>query len=620
MTNQGKAPSAGFKNPFLEMKAKIISGLEIPPLLLPNDMIETRDGKPRGVEPSHMSPSQMTPRWYGAGSMVLVQAHHANAQNDILDDIDNHIKGIHLIGSDKDCLKALDLIKKHKPNIPYHIAFDAPIASLHPKTYPDFDFFIPQKPSPSDLVIDELYDQITTFLSAPPSQNGFAIRPILKMDNHIFINIAKLRAAHYVMASCGHAHQSIHCAAPKPIKTPNNDPNNEGNKKEKEEEDWNHILTNVIACLSALSGGAGSLTLYPHSYHNPHAKRLARNIWLIAIHEAFINRVRDPAGGAHLVEHLTSHIAHQLWARLKEKQLVSGDMIQESQDPPQLKKIMSDEMIELETFYQPQPHLRMDEVSGEPPFTRGPYPSMYLTRPWTIRQYAGFSTAQESNAFYRHALSSGQKGLSVAFDLPTHRGYDSHQAHIADDVGMAGVAIDCLEDMQILFNHIPLDKVSVSMTMNGAVLPIMALYIAAAQSQNIAPNLLAGTIQNDILKEFMVRNTYIYPPQQSMRIVSDIFAYAAQNMPKFNVISISGYHMQEAGATKDLELAYTLADGLEYVRAGIDSGLEIDQFAPRLSFFWCIGMDFFMEIAKMRAARQLWAQLMTQQGAKQKNP
>ncbi|TNC20705.1 methylmalonyl-CoA mutase [Amycolatopsis alkalitolerans] len=249
---------------------------------------------------------------------------------------------------------------------------------------------------------------------------------------------------------------------------------------------------------------------------------------------------------------------------------------------------------------------------GLAPFLRGPYPTMYTTRPWTVRQYAGFSTAQESNAFYRRNLAAGQKGLSVAFDLATHRGYDSDHPRVGGDVGMAGVAIDSIYDMRQLFDGIPLDRMSVSMTMNGAVLPVMALYIVAAEEQGVAPEQLAGTIQNDILKEFMVRNTYIYPPQPSMRIISDIFGYTSRRMPRFNSISISGYHMQEAGATADLELAYTLADGVEYIRAGLDAGLDIDKFAPRLSFFWATGMNFFMEVAKMRAARLLWAKLVKQ--------
>jgi methylmalonyl-CoA mutase len=252
----------------------------------------------------------------------------------------------------------------------------------------------------------------------------------------------------------------------------------------------------------------------------------------------------------------------------------------------------------------------LDTWPGIAPYLRGPYPTMYVNQPWTVRQYAGFSTAEDSNAFYRRNLAAGQKGLSVAFDLATHRGYDSDHPRVSGDVGMAGVAIDSIYDMRTLFAGIPLDQMSVSMTMNGAVLPILALFVVAAEEQGVPPEKLSGTIQNDILKEFMVRNTYIYPPQPSLRIISDIFAYTSQRMPKFNSISISGYHMQEAGATQDLELAYTLADGIEYLRAGLAAGLDVDRFAPRLSFFWAIGMNFFMEVAKMRAARLIWAKLL----------
>jgi methylmalonyl-CoA mutase len=257
----------------------------------------------------------------------------------------------------------------------------------------------------------------------------------------------------------------------------------------------------------------------------------------------------------------------------------------------------------------------LDTYPGLPPYLRGPYPTMYTTQPWTVRQYAGFSTATESNAFYRRNLAAGQKGLSVAFDLPTHRGYDSDHPRVPGDVGMAGVAIDSILDMRQLFDGIPLDKMSVSMTMNGAVLPVLALYIVAAEEQGVSPDQLTGTIQNDILKEFMVRNTYIYPPKPSMQIISDIFAFTSQEMPKFNSISISGYHIQEAGATADLELAYTLADGVEYLKAGVDAGMDVDAFAPRLSFFWGIGMNFFMEVAKLRAGRLLWAKLVREAGA-----
>jgi methylmalonyl-CoA mutase len=276
---------------------------------------------------------------------------------------------------------------------------------------------------------------------------------------------------------------------------------------------------------------------------------------------------------------------------------------------------MTPEGIEVAPVYTAADLADLDFLAGFPgipPFLRGPYPTMYVTQPWTIRQYAGFSTAAESNAFYRRNLAAGQKGLSVAFDLPTHRGYDSDNPRVIGDVGMAGVAIDSIYDMRELFSGIPLDKMSVSMTMNGAVLPVLALFVVAAEEQGVAPEQLTGTIQNDILKEFMVRNTYIYPPGPSMTIISDIFAYTAARMPRYNSISISGYHIQEAGATADLELAYTLADGVEYLRAGLAAGMDIDAFAPRLSFFWGIGMNFFMEVAKLRAARLLWAKLVRQ--------
>ena len=273
------------------------------------------------------------------------------------------------------------------------------------------------------------------------------------------------------------------------------------------------------------------------------------------------------------------------------------------------------EKISINDYYTHKDIENLDFLNGWPglaPFLRGPHATMYKTRPWTIRQYGGFSTAEESNAFYRRNLEDGQRGISVAFDLATHRGYDSDHPRVAGDVGMAGVAIDSILDMQKLFDGIPLDKMSVSMTMNGAVLPIMALYIVAAEEQGVPAKALTGTIQNDILKEFMVRNTYIYPPEPSMRIISDIFSYTSSEMPRFNSISVSGYHMQEAGATADLELAYTLADGIEYVRAGLKAGLDVDSFSPRISFFWGIGMNFFMEVAKMRAARLIWARLMSQ--------
>lgn len=293
----------------------------------------------------------------------------------------------------------------------------------------------------------------------------------------------------------------------------------------------------------------------------------------------------------------------------------NGSKVFTANSKPNTDHFLTAENIELKSFYTKEDVKDLEHLdfgAGFAPNLRGPYATMYVRRPWTIRQYAGFSTAEESNAFYRRNLAAGQKGLSVAFDLATHRGYDSDHERVVGDVGKAGVAIDSVEDMKILFDQIPLDEMSVSMTMNGAVLPIMAFYIVAAEEQGVAPHLLSGTIQNDILKEFMVRNTYIYPPTPSMKIIADIFEYTSKNMPKFNSISISGYHMQEAGATADIELAYTLADGLEYIRTGLAAGMDIDTFAPRLSFFWAIGMNHFMEIAKMRAGRMLWAKLLKQ--------
>ena len=293
---------------------------------------------------------------------------------------------------------------------------------------------------------------------------------------------------------------------------------------------------------------------------------------------------------------------------------IAWSVVSNKESPP--KKVMTfPEGIELKTSYSKQ-DLKFENLvhtlPGAKPFVRGPYASMYTVRPWTIRQYAGFSTAEDSNRFYRDNLTKGQKGLSIAFDLATHRGYDSDHPRVKGDVGMAGVAIDSILDMRILFKGIPLDQMSVSMTMNGAVIPILALFIIAGEEQGVSPEKLTGTIQNDILKEFMVRNTYIYPPKPSMRIIADIFSYTSQHMPKFNSISISGYHMQEAGATADLELAYTLADGLEYLRTGVKTGLDIDLFAPRLSFFWAIGMNYFMEVAKMRAGRLLWSKIVSE--------
>ncbi|MDA8886121.1 methylmalonyl-CoA mutase [Bacteroidia bacterium] len=343
----------------------------------------------------------------------------------------------------------------------------------------------------------------------------------------------------------------------------------------------NNLVRQTITAASAIIGGAKHICVLPfNNIENEQSLRLAKNILLLLKSESYMAELHDAASGSWFLEKLT------------EQYLVKSEGLLENSSTNNSKLTTS------------------NFTAGLAPYLRGPYSTMYAIRPWTIRQYAGFSTAEKSNAFYKRNLASGQKGLSVAFDLATHRGYDSDHERVTGDVGMAGVAIDSIEDMKILFDEIPLGDISVSMTMNGAVLPIMAFYIAAAKEQGAKEVDLKGTIQNDILKEFMVRNTYIYPPAPSMRIISDIFKYTSANMPKFNSISISGYHMQEAGATPELELAYTIADGLDYVRTGIEAGLAIDDFAPRLSFFWGIGMNFYKEIAKLRAGRMLWAKLI----------
>ncbi len=356
-----------------------------------------------------------------------------------------------------------------------------------------------------------------------------------------------------------------------------------------------NVLRSTAVAVSACLGGADALVMTPHE-DSDHGRRLALNIPRVLLQEASLRRVADPAAGSWAIDSLTAELvdvaAPPLHPHPGESQTAEGIGIRSSYGPEDLDGV------------------ELHREPGVTPYVRGPYASMYTGRPWTVRQYAGFSTAEESNAFYRRNLAAGQKGLSIAFDLPTHRGYDSDHPRVGGDVGMAGVAVDSILDMRVLFDGIPLDGMSVSMTMNGAVLPIMALYIVAGEEQGVPAEELSGTIQNDVLKEFMVRNTYIYPPAPSMRIVSDIFAFTSERMPRFNSISVSGYHMQEAGASADLELAYTLADGIEYVRSGVAAGLDVDAFAPRISFFFGIGMDFFMEIAKLRAARLLWAELM----------
>jgi methylmalonyl-CoA mutase len=380
------------------------------------------------------------------------------------------------------------------------------------------------------------------------------------------------------------------------------------------EEEYDNLLRLTVQTMSAMTGGAQRVNIRPFSNSKSGSKRISINVALILSGESNYDFVSDPAKGSYFIETLTDSYVKESKIILSDK-LTFGDAEEIPEVNGENRTRESAEGIEYfsqmnEEHLEGSSHLNFS--AGTAPYLRGPYSSMYGVRPWTIRQYAGFSTAEKSNAFYRRNLAAGQKGLSVAFDLATHRGYDSDHPRVVGDVGMAGVAIDSVLDMKVLFDEIPLDKMSVSMTMNGAVLPIMAFYIVAAEEQGVSTEQLTGTIQNDILKEFMVRNTYIYPPSPSMRIIGDIFKYTSKNMPKFNSISISGYHMQEAGASADIELAYTLADGLEYVRKGIEAGMKIDDFAPRLSFFWAIGMNHFMEIAKMRAGRLLWAKLIKQ--------
>lgn len=362
----------------------------------------------------------------------------------------------------------------------------------------------------------------------------------------------------------------------------------------------NDLLSLTTAGLAAILGGADAIGFSIHPFKSTEFdNRIARNIGNLLRYESRLEEIADASAGSYSLDHLTDQFCRAVWKLVKETNAILPDY--STLITPFNEEISSN-----------QPYAHEGFSAGIPPYLRGPYSTMYTLRPWTIRQYAGFSTAEESNAFYRRNLAAGQKGLSVAFDLATHRGYDSDHPRVKGDVGKAGVAIDSILDMKTLFDGIPLDKMSVSMTMNGAVIPIMAFYIVAAEEQGVEPSKLAGTIQNDILKEFMVRNTYIYPPAHSMRIVGDIFRYTSTYMPKFNSISISGYHMHEAGATAEIELAFTLADGIEYIRQGLEAGIDIDAFAPRLSFFWGIGMDLLTEIAKMRAARVLWAKLVKQ--------
>ncbi len=435
-----------------------------------------------------------------------------------------------------------------------------------------------------------------------------AVEVDLELDAHFFEGIAALRACRLLWARVVEGTGLDPASVPLVLVA--SGPSPSGNSM------WHGVLTGTAVAFAGAVGGADVIRVEAAD-GTAVAARLARTTNLVLLEESGLPFAADAAAGSFFLERRTADLADAWWPLLERHPLPGGahaarrSAVARSTPAP-APVHATPEGIEVPAVVTASEvkGLHLDSRPGEAPYLRGPYPGMYTRQPWTIRQYAGFSTAEASNAFYRRNLAGGQTGLSVAFDLATHRGYDSDHPRVVADVGMAGVAIDSLRDMQVLFDGIPLDRMSVSMTMNGAVLPILALYIAAAGEQGVAPAQLSGTIQNDILKEFMVRNTYIYPPGPSLRIVSDIFRYTSAHMPRFNSISISGYHMQEAGATADLELAYTLADGLEYVRLGLDAGLAIDDFAPRLSFFFAIGMHFHMEVAKLRAARLLWSETM----------
>lgn len=439
-----------------------------------------------------------------------------------------------------------------------------------------------------------------------------------RCQKNFFINIARLKAFRILWYCIGNAYESSFQPGDIHIHT------RTGFFKEEELRTHREMLSNTTAALSSVLGNSDSITILPENESDVAMNRTARNVLNILREEVHLDSVADPIAGTYSMHAMVHNIANACWKKLQAI-INSSETLQEVlQSSTKNIKPLSDrgyensntpENIDIKPYYSDTDlnqlkHLQY--VPGLPPFVRGPYATMYTARPWTIRQYAGFSTAKESNAFYRKNIQEGQRGLSVAFDLATHRGYDSDHERVTGDVGKAGVAIDSVEDMKILFESIPLETMSVSMTMNGAVLPIMAFYIVAAEEQGVSPRQLTGTIQNDILKEFMVRNTYIYPPTPSMRIVTDIFRYTSAYMPRFNSISVSGYHMHEAGAPAHIELAYTLADGLEYLRKGIEAGINVDELAPRLSFFWGIGMNFFMEIAKMRAGRLLWSKIVKQ--------
>ena len=427
--------------------------------------------------------------------------------------------------------------------------------------------------------VEKLRSLVETFKDFDAEQ----LTLVYPVYGHYFLEIAGLRAARYILSSINKDFK---------IRAVINKGEKFGDKEE------NRLIAQSVDLMAAMNGTADEISLYSYNEEQD-GERLSVNLFHLMKHEAYLGKVWDPARGSWYLEKLTGDLL----------KAVGVEYSSNGEDSNSNKQWTPAEGFPIPSVFDHSVN-RKDGAAGLPPFLRGPYSTMYLTRPWTIRQYAGFSTAEESNAFYRNALANGQKGLSIAFDLATHRGYDSDHPRVVGDVGKAGVAVDSVEDMKILFDGIPLDTMSVSMTMNGAVLPVMAFYIVAAEEQGVSTEQLTGTIQNDILKEFMVRNTYIYPPKPSMRLVGDIFRYSSKHMHRFNSISISGYHMHEAGAPADLELAYTLSDGWEYIKTGLDAGLKIDDFAPRLSFFFAIGMNHFMEIAKLRAARVLWARIV----------
>ena len=445
----------------------------------------------------------------------------------------------------------------------------------------------------------------------------------LRVNANFYLRLAKIRALRYLLAHLQRAY-GVDLLVPVHLHVTVSAVPKTGGPVEAE-----NLVRSSLQAMSVLAAGCDSLTVLPDSSPDWRtATRHALHISNLLKHEAHFARVADPAAGSYFLEKLTWELVQAAWERFKTHRHTKSDfskIVLDKNPKSEIRNLQSDRPFRTAEGIALKPRFATADLenaehlhfgAGLPPYLRGPYATMYVQQPWTIRQYAGFSTAEESNAFYRRNLAAGQKGLSVAFDLATHRGYDSDHPRVVGDVGKAGVAIDTVEDMKILFDQIPLDQMSVSMTMNGAVIPIMAFYIVAAEEQGVPPEKLSGTIQNDILKEFMVRNTYIYPPGPSMRIIADIFAYTSRLMPKFNSISISGYHMHEAGAPADLELAYTLADGWEYLKTGVAAGLDIDDFAPRLSFFWGIGMNHFMEIAKMRAGRLLWAKIVNTFGPK----